>query len=228
MIDVLVRGNCLNPELRLVIIGAAPARAKTITQLKEQGIEAHLGYGLTETASGIALHTDDPDPLALTPCPDAEITIEEDGEISVATPSLMDGYLNADTKEAVHDGRFFTGDVGFFDEVGNLHVTGRKKDVIVLPNGTKIFLPEYESDLTDQTRIEDLAVCEIDDSLILFIGTPLPDGVDKDSINSAVDRYNLRLPRDHQIGDIVIWPRPLPRTNTGKVMRYLLQKPAKE
>ena len=222
MMDVFVRGGCLNPELRLVIIGAAPAKPELLKALSDKGIEAHLGYGLTETASGIALHTDDPDPLAFTPCPGANITIEEDGEISVVTDSIMDGYLNADTSAVLKDGKFYTGDFGFLDENGRLHVTGRKKDIIVLPNGTKIFLPEYETELMAVLGHEDIAVKDAGGHITLFVGSPLPNGMTTEDVSNAVDSFNLRKPRDHQIGNIVYEDRPLPRTATGKVMRYLL------
>ncbi len=222
MIDVFIRGKCLNPELRLVILGAAPAKPAIMQALTDMGVEAHLGYGLTETASGIALHTDDPDPLAFTPCPGASFTIEEDGEISVVTDSCMDGYLGADSSDVLKNGRLYTGDFGFLDEQGRLHVTGRKKDVIVLPNGTKIFLPEYESELMAVLQYEDIAVKEADSHIILFVGGPLPDGLSTESVSAAVDSFNLRKPRDQQIGNIVYLDNALPRTATGKVMRYML------
>ncbi|MEE3482090.1 MAG: AMP-binding protein [Lachnospiraceae bacterium] len=222
MMDVFIRGKCLNPELRLVILGAAPAKPAIMQALSDMGIEAHLGYGLTETASGIALHTDDPDPLAFTPCPGCTFSIEEDGEISVVTDSCMDGYLGADSSDTLRNGRLYTGDFGFLDEAGHLHVTGRKKDVIVLPNGTKIFLPEYETELMAVLQFEDIAVKDADGRIILFVGGPLPAHLSKEAVSSAVDSFNLRKPRDQQIGSVVYTDNALPRTATGKVMRYML------
>ena len=213
----------MNPDLRLMIIGAAPAREAVLEKLSAMGIEVHLGYGLTETASGIALHHESPDPLALTPCPDCEFSIADDGEILVSTKSMMDGYLNGDTEEVLKGGRLHTGDLGFIDENGCLHVTGRKKEVIVLSSGSKIFLPEYERVLKEVLQIEDLAAVQSEKGkIVLFIGFPLPDGLSQALVKERIEEFNSKEHRDRQISDTVFMKDPLPKTKTGKVMRYLL------
>ncbi len=223
MAEVLVKAGSLNHDLRLMIIGAAAAREEVLEKLAQMGIEVHLGYGLTETASGIALHHDDKDPLALTPCPDCEFSITEDGEILVRTESMMDGYLNGDTESVLKDGCLHTGDLGFIDERGCIHVTGRKKDVLVLSSGTKVFLPEYEKALREALSVEDLAAVQSGrGKIVLFIGHPLPGGLSKDMLKKRVEEFNQTLQRDRQVSDIVFKPEPLPKTKTGKVMRYLL------
>ena len=223
MAEVLVKAGSLNHDLRLMIIGAAPAREAVIKKLSDMGIEVHLGYGLTETASGIALHHEGSDPLALTPCPDCKFTIAEDGEILVSTESMMDGYLNGDTDSVLKGGWLHTGDFGFIDEGGCLHVTGRKKEIIVLSSGTKVFLPEYERSLRDALQVEDLAAVQSETGkILLFIGYPLPDGLTKTIIGKKIEEYNSALPRDRQVSDIIFESDPLPKTKTGKVMRYLL------
>lgn len=223
MAEVLVKARSMNHDLRLMIIGAAPAREVILEKLSDMGIEVHLGYGLTETASGIALHHEGSDPLALTPCPGCEFTIAEDGEILVKTDSMMDGYLNGDTESVLKDGRLHTGDFGFIDEQGFIHVTGRKKEMIVLSSGTKVFLPEYERSLKEALQLEDLAAAQSDKGkIVLFIGHPLPDGVTKTDLEKKVESFNSDLPRDRQVSDIIFTKDPLPKTKTGKVMRYLL------
>ena len=223
MAEVLVKARSMNHDLRLMIIGAAPAREVILEKLSDMGIEVHLGYGLTETASGIALHHEGSDPLALTPCPGCEFTIAEDGEILVKTDSMMDGYLNGDTESVLKDGRLHTGDFGFIDEQGFIHVTGRKKEMIVLSSGTKVFLPEYERSLKEALQLEDLAAAQSDKGkIVLFIGHPLPDGVTKTDLEKKVEAFNSGLPRDRQVSDIIFTKDPLPKTKTGKVMRYLL------
>lgn len=223
MAEVLVKAGSMNHDLRLMIIGAAPAREAVIEKLSDMGIEVHLGYGLTETASGIALHHEGNDPLALTPCPGCEFTIAEDGEILVKTESMMDGYLNGDTGAVLKDDWLHTGDFGFIDEQGCLHVTGRKKEIIVLSSGTKVFLPEYERALREALLIEDLAAAQSDKGkIVLFVGLPLPDGITRSSLNKSIADFNSGLPRDRQVSDIIFTQDPLPKTKTGKVMRYLL------
>ncbi|MBR2389910.1 MAG: acyl--CoA ligase, partial [Mogibacterium sp.] len=112
----MLQKNALNPELRVVLIGGAPCPKYLSDSLKEKGLAVYLGYGLTETSSGIAITQDLDEPDAMYPCPGADIRIEEDGEISVATPCMMLGYLGREPM--FEDGRFYTSDIGWFDEKG--------------------------------------------------------------------------------------------------------------
>ena len=86
------------------------------------------------------------------PLPDVKVKIDskdnkEEGEILVKTPTIMLGYYKNEeaTKEAIVDGWFHTGDIGYIDKEGYITITGRKKDMIVLKNGKKIFPEEIES-----------------------------------------------------------------------------------
>ena len=58
----------------------------------------------------------------------------------------MQGYYNKpeETAQVLKDGWLYTGDLGFLDEKGYLHITGRKKEIIVLPNGKNINPEEVE------------------------------------------------------------------------------------
>nr|MCR4588728.1 AMP-binding protein [Lachnospiraceae bacterium] len=145
MVDMLLRLDALNPELKVVLVGAAPAKEASVEALHAKNIRVYLGYGLTETSSGIAITQDQETPYAMAPCPGADIRIEEDGEISVATPNMMTEYLGFGNP--CLDGRFYTGDLGRLDERGYLYITGRKKDMLVLSDGTKVYCPEYEDEL---------------------------------------------------------------------------------
>lgn len=74
------------------------------------------------------------------------------------------------TAAAVRDGVLHTDDLGYLDDRGLLHVTGRKKDVIVLLNGTKVFIPEYEAAIASALGENDVAVVLQDDALTLACG----------------------------------------------------------
>jgi long-subunit acyl-CoA synthetase (AMP-forming) len=217
IVEAMVRYEVLNPELKTVLIGAAPCNMETAINLKAEGIATYFGYGMTETSSGIAITQDLAEPEALYPCPGADIQIEPDGEISVATPCMMKGYLNnPDTYEGY---RFFTGDLGAFDEKGRLHLQGRKKDVLIMADGTKIYCPEYEHDLAEMSGEEDIALIEQKGRAVLIAGA----GSDIDKLREAVDEYNKTMMRSQQVYRIVEFGRPLPRTMTGKLRRYELQ-----
>ena len=217
MVEALIRYDALNPELRVVLIGAAPCTPETADILREKGIDTYFGYGLTETSSGIAITQDLDEPEALYPCPGADIRIEPDGEISVATPCMMKGYLN--NPETYEGYRFYTGDIGYFDEKGRLRLQGRKKDVLIMADGTKIYCPEYEHDLAEMSGEEDIALIEKDGHAVLIVGA----GTDTEKLREAVEEYNTTMMRSQQVHGIEEFGRPLPRTMTGKLRRYELQ-----
>ena len=220
----LLLGFCLkhqvfNPELSLLLIGAGDCPKELIAAAKATGRRLSFGYGLTETSSGVALSLGD-DPFAMTVCPDFDVTIAEDGEILLKCPNtVMQGYFKRpeDTANALRDGVLYTGDLGRIDENGLLHVTGRKKEMIVLPDGTKIFLPEYEAALIRATGEPDLALIYENGRLCLVISEKA--GNEKEVLEK-IRRVTEQYPRGQQIQKIVTVSKPLPRTATGKLKRY--------
>ena len=107
------------------------------------GITIIEGYGLTETSPVTNMN----DPLAVKygtvgpPITGTEEKIAEDGEILIKGPQVFKGYLNKpeQTKAVLEDdGWFHTGDLGEFDEAGNLKIIGRKKEIFVLSTGKKV------------------------------------------------------------------------------------------
>ena len=222
----MLKADALNPELRVVLIGGAPCQQSLIDRLKEKGIDVYVGYGLTETSSGIAITQDLDEPDAMYPCPGADIRIEEDGEISVATPCMMEGYMGREPM--FENGRFYTGDLGWFDEKGRLHLKGRKNDVLILPDGDKIFCPEYEEDLQDMCGLPDLGLILIDGETVLIAGSctdnPAIAADIKKKLVREVEKYNRSIPQPRQISDVIVTADSLPRTITGKLKRYELQE----
>ena len=218
LLEALLRQNALNPELRTVLIGAAPCTEAVIRAVREKGISVRFGYGLTETASGLAISTDDDNPFAMALCPDTEVTIEEDGEIAVRTPCLMEAYLGQGNPAV--DGKFFTGDRGYLDEKGALHVTGRKKEMLVLPSGVKIFCPDVERELERLMPGAEAAV-------VLRGGKPvlLAAGCETlQAAETAMAAYNQTVSRAEQLIRAERYPGPLPRTATGKLKRWMLEE----
>ena len=218
VVEALYRYRLLNPSLKIVLIGAAPCSEEVTYALQKEGRKVYLGYGLTETSSGIAITQDQKDPYGLFPCPGADIRIEEGGEISVATPCLMEGYLGEPSP--IENGRFYTGDIGHFDSEGKLRLEGRKKDILVLQDGTKIFCPEYESELSAATGIKELAVAQKAGRPILVVSGD----ADRVFVQDAVDHFNQFRQRSRQITQILYISGPLPRTAVGKLKRWELQQ----
>lgn len=224
LMNVMLTLGALNPELKVALIGAAPCPRAVTDALNKKGIKVYFGYGLTETSSGIAISQDTDEPDALYPCPDADIHIEEDGEVTVAVPYMMQGYIG--DEPMFKEDRFFTGDLGWFDDKGRLHLRGRKKDVLVMADGTKIFCPEYEEFLSDRTGLSELAVTLKKDRAVLVAGSCSDDpaiAADiKNSLQEAVSELNDGLARSQQIYDVIVRSEALPRTPAGKLKRYEL------
>lgn len=225
----MLRSEGLNPELRVVLIGGTTCPQAIIEELKERGIELYIGYGLTETASGVAITQDLDEPEAMYPCPEADIRIEDDGEISIATPCMMLGYVGREPM--FEEGRFFTGDIGWFDEKGRLHLKGRKKDVLLMPDGSKIFCPEYEEELASLTGLPDVGLILKDGQAVLVVGSCSDNPKIAEDLRSkllnTIEKYNRPLASSQQVRDVIVRAEALPRTATGKLQRYELQNQLK-
>ena len=223
LLGFLLQKNLLNPELKLVLIGAGDCPPELPAALKAQGRRVSFGYGLTETSSGVALSLGD-DPYAMTVCPDDEITIADDGEILIKNETcMMRGYYKNDeaTAAVFRDGVLATGDMGAFDENGLLHVTGRKKEILVLADGTKVFLPEYERDLRAVLSDRDFAVIALDGAPALAVRGEEAGRAAVEALTEPVMRLQ---PMGRRIRQTIFVPYPLPRTATGKIKRWELQQ----
>ena len=222
LLGFLLRQRCLNAELKLVLVGAGDCPSALLQAAAAQGLRVSFGYGLTETSSGVAISVAG-DPYAMEVCPDDTITLDEDGEILIEAPTcMMQGYYKrpADTAAVLQDGVLRTGDLGRFDEDGRLHITGRKKDMLVLPDGTKLFLPEYEAAIAQVLGKTELAVT-------LFEGRPLlilqGEG-EEAAVLRALRPVLAERPRGQQLAGVRFVAGPMPRTATGKIKRWELRR----
>ena len=134
----------------------------------------------------------------------------------------MQGYYKRpeDTAAALRGGLLHTGDLGRFDEEGKLHITGRKKDVLVLPDGTKLYLPEYEAAIAQALGKTELAVVLCEGRPLLLLQGEGNEG----EILRALRPMLAERPRGQQLGGVRFVPEPLPRTATGKIKRWELQR----
>ena len=222
LLGFLMQQRLLNTELKLILVGAGDCPPALLQAAAAMGIRVSFGYGLTETSSGVAISVSG-DPYAMEICPDDTITLSEDGEILIQAPTcMMQGYYKRpeSTAEVLIDGVFHTGDLGRFDEEGKLHITGRKKDILVLPDGTKIFLPEYEAAIARVLGHTELAVILKDNRpLLIYSGE-----ANKEDLSKALLPLMTELSRGQRLGGIQIVQEPLPRTATGKIKRWELQQ----
>ncbi len=219
MARFLAAKRLFNPELKLVLIGAGVCDDWTLSAIKDMGIRVSYGYGLTESSSGIALSIGD-EPRAMTICPDYSIDIAEDGEILVrCDTTLMKGYYEDPeaTARVLSGNVLHTGDLGRV-EGDLLYITGRKKDIMVFSDGSKLFIPEYEMKLAAVLgQGVDFAIVQGGRGEVVLVVCC------ENSVQRMVDAFNQGLARSHQIERVVYTKERLPRTRTGKVRRYDLQ-----
>ena len=144
----------LGGALRLVIVGGAPADPKILQAFGNFGITTLQGYGLSETSPVVCAENAKlkRNGTCGVPMPSFEVEIVDKdekgiGEIRVKGPCVMLGYyeMPEQTADVLKDGWFYTGDLGYFDTKGCLHITGRNKNMIVLANGKKVFPEELET-----------------------------------------------------------------------------------
>ena len=195
------------------------------------------GYGLTETAPAITITH----PFKIRrgavgkPLPGVETLIAEDGEILVRGANVSPGYYSdaEATRESFEDGWLRTGDLGRFDENGNLMYLGRKKDVIVTAEGLNVYPEDVEKALRDQMAIEEAAVVGKDAAatgapggatagrtVVHAVLVPCA-GATPSDLEIAVQRANTTLQPHQRVRGFSVWPEAtLPRTlSTSKLQR---------
>ena len=223
LMQFFLKYNVMNDELKTILVGAGDCPAPVLEAVRKTGRHISFGYGMTETSSGIAMSVGD-DPYAMTVCPDDTVTIAADGEILVQVPPcIMQGYYKdpAATEAVLRDGVLYTGDFGRFDENGCLHITGRKKEILVFADGTKIFLPEYEAVLARCLGTAELAVICRDGKPVLVMKQ---DERTKKQVLDGITALMKQETRGRQITDVVFVQGALPRTASGKIRRWELEK----
>lgn len=206
------------------IVGAAPLPADLESFFTELGFVVIQGYGLTETAPIVTLNH----PFHArkgtvgTPIGGVEVKIAEDGEILVRGENVTTGYFNhpEETAKAFDDGWFHTGDIGERKDNGDLVILGRKKEMIVTPEGLNVFPEDVEGVLNRQPGVRDSAVVGTDRVHAVLILAP---GTDPDEV---VHRANAGLADYQRIRSVSLWPYPeFPRTEgTGKLKRLEIAK----
>ena len=154
-------------KLRILVSGGAAVDPQILRGLRDLGILAIQGYGLTECAPIAAVNRDTyyNDSAAGLSTPNMILDIydiQDDGtgEIRVRGDNVMLGYYGMPelTAEVKRDGWFYTGDLGYLDADGFLHITGRKKNVIVTANGKNVFPEELETYLCRSPFIAEAVV----------------------------------------------------------------------
>jgi long-chain acyl-CoA synthetase len=219
------------------VVGGAALPAELEQFWNRLGYAVIQGYGLTETAPAITITH----PFKIRrgavgkPLSGVETRIAQDGEIMVRGANVSPGYYQdaAATAESFEDGWLRTGDLGRFDENGNLMYLGRKKDIIVTAEGLNVYPDDVEKALRDQAEIQEAAVVGKETAAAGVTGATAGSrtvvhavlvarsGAIGNDLEAAVQKANNMLEPHQRVRGYSVWPEvSLPRTlSTSKLQR---------
>ena len=207
---------------------------------EDLGVTVLQGYGATETGTGscTTLHDHGPGTVGRPPA-GIEMRLADDGEIQFRGPTLFKGYWNDPAATAAAytpDGWYRTGDIGHLDAEGRLILSGRTRDIIVLPNGFNVYPEDIENALR-VAGVRDSVVVEtrpgrIEAVVLASAGATARPAADagetpeadvasmRTRIDGAVKAANAALGPNQRIHAWRLWPdEDFPRTHTLKVRR---------
>lgn len=231
------KGRLAPPSLRVLLLGGSAAPPGLLRRARAAGFPVCPTYGLTEATSQVATAAP-PAPGAvasasLVALPGIELRIVADdcdvpagaaGEIAVHGPTVMRGYLNdpTATAHALRNGWLYTGDVGYLDAAGNLHVLDRRDD-LVISGGENVYPAEVEAALLEHPAVADAGVAGVPDAdlgarvvawVVLEPGEAADAGALEDFCRTRLAGY--KLPRETR------FVHALPRNAAGKLERRRL------
>jgi long-chain acyl-CoA synthetase len=227
-------------HLKLAVAGGMAVQHVVAHRWKQlTGVPLVEGYGLTESAPvAIAnpVTIEEWSGLIGVPLPSTEAAILDDdghpvplgevGEIGLRGPQVMKGYWNRPDESAhvfTTDGWLRTGDMGLMDERGNIRITDRKKDMIVV-SGFKVFPNEIEDVLTLHPGVLEAAAIGVPDArsgeAVKVVVVPKDPGLTDADVLAHCRQHltGYKMPRVVEFRS-----EPLPKTNIGKILRRELR-----
>lgn len=220
-------------EVKFWVSGGASLDRKVWRDLDTLGFGIREGYGMTECAPIISFPRIGRNKIGSPgePLPGIEVRIV-DGEIAVRGCNVTSGYYKRpeETAEAIRNGWLYTGDLGYVDEDGFIFITGRRKEIIVLPNGKNVDPAEIETNLRRQSAdilecgvlmYENMlqAIIRVKPELLQSLGA---EAAEEKLRNEAVLPYNRAAASYKRIIRFVLTAEDLPRTRVGKLKRFQL------
>jgi long-chain acyl-CoA synthetase len=226
-------------SVRLAVSGAAPLPGAVLEDFKRRtGITIWEGYGLTETAPGVTSTAiggvAKPGSIGK-PLPGVEVRIvdahSEDveegdpGEIIVRGPNVFRGYWRQEqaSADAIADGWFRTGDVGYADEDGYIFLVDRKKDLVIV-SGFNVYPREVEDALYRHPKVADVAVIGVPhpytgEAVKAFVVLKPGEHATEEEILDFTRRYLARF----KCPGVIEFVPELPHLPTGKVLKRVLR-----
>lgn len=242
----------LGRRMRYLITGGSRFDAQVGRDLDALGFEILQAYGLTETTGGATCTP--PGSRAIgsvgPPLPGVEVKLLDAqaaaeggaaiGEVAIRGPIVMAGYYNRPdaTAAVLQEGWLRTGDLGCLDARGNLVITGRKKEIIVLSSGKNIYPEEIEDHYGKSPFIREICLMGLESrpgepyaEKLHAVVVPNFDVLRERKIVNAkevirfdIESLSAQLPASKRILSYEIWQHELPRTTTRKMKRFEIEQ----
>jgi len=243
-------------RMRYLITGGSRFDPAIARDFYSFGIDVLNAYGLTETTGGAFINP--PGRVVFgsvgRPFPGVEAKIVDPkpveegaraaGEIAIHGAIVMKGYWNRPeaTVDVLRDGWLYTGDLGYFDSSGNLFITGRGKEVIVLANGKNVYPEEIEAHYLKSPYVKEICVMALE----ARPGDPTSERLhavvvpnfellrerkivnSKEVIRLDIEALSHKIASTKRLGSYDIWQEELPRTTTRKLKRFQIEKKVRE
>lgn len=228
-------------ELQMLIVGGAFTEPSTLQFFYDLGIPVANGYGLTEACTAVTVNDLRPfraDTVGR-PLPGVQVKIlnpdaEGIGEVAVRGKNVMLGYWDDPelTAETLREGWLLTGDLGWIDETGHLHLVGRKKNMIVTEGGKNIY-PEDVERFFEGLPVREFCIFaenyiwperRLGNERLLLVVHPHPGQEVSEDVHRAIQQRNRQLPEYKRVHGYLVWERDFPRTASLKIKRTVLSE----
>lgn len=225
----LVKAKVFGKQFHTVCSGGAYLNPAYLEMFKKYGITIWQGYGMTECSPVISTNYGDfmKDGSVGRLMPNCEAKVVDE-ELWVKGSSVMQGYYNMpkETEETLEDGWLKTGDLGYVDEEGFVFLTGRKKNLIITPNGENVSPEEIENKLAENRLVQEVLVRESEGVIEAEI---YPDyeyaGKKKikdiqSELQKIIDAYNQGAPLYKRVFKIKVRETEFDKNTTKKIKRF--------
>ena len=232
-------------EIKMIISGGAALNSDMVDFFNGVGISTLNGYGITECAPIISVNRSKRNikgsigiPLDIDTVKIADPNEDNEGEICVKGDNVMLGYFKdaeATADAFDEEGYFRTGDYGKFGSQGELYITGRKKNLIILSNGKNVYPEEIENELNTTPGVLDIIVYEgqskrgVEHNAIVAEIYPDKEYIEKNGIEDVkkhiqpyIDAYNRGAVPYKKIAIVKIRDEEFPKNTLRKIMRFKL------
>ena len=210
----------------------------------EFGIHVIQGYGLTECSPVLSAENYKYQKYGSIGFPMLSVQIdiankneEGIGEIRAKGPNIMLGYLDNQeaTDEVIRDGWFYTGDLGYIDKDGYIFISGRKKNMIVLQNGKKVFPEEMEDLINSIDLVDECFVYGMPKEKDVMLSVKIkydkdkvrelyPEGISDEELEKViwnkVKEKNKLVPKYKYIKHMILTTEDFIKTSTNKIKRF--------